>query len=99
MTQPTQEQCDRLAKAFQVGQTGYDDDWRDLYLDPDSKGVVVTHETIVDFRAASTGWSESCKAEEVDGGLYWDRIQVRAGRERVAVAIIDCGDYRLVYEQ
>lgn len=98
--EPTQEQIEQLAKLFQKGQTGYQDDWEDLCLDPWTKGLTATRDTLDNFReGARSVWAESSSVDEVDGGLYWDRIQVAKGQQRVALAVLDCGDFRLTYQQ
>ena len=96
--QPTPQQCEDLAKVFQIGQTDDADGWEDLYLDADA--TVATLDTLDDFRqAARTQWAESSTCEDIDGGLYWERIQIGKGHDRVALAVIDCGDFRLSYRQ
>lgn len=96
--EPTTEQIQKLAKVFQLGQTGYEDEWEDLYLDENN--VVVTRDTIDDFLNASVkDWTESSEVQKINDSIYWDRIQVSDGQERIALAVIDCGDFRVSYSQ
>jgi len=95
---PTTEQIEQLAKTFQLGNTGYEEDWEDLYLDEGN--VVATRDHLDDFlSAAHNEWSESSDDQEINGGYYWRRIQIVKGQNRVALAVIDCGDFRLSYKQ
>jgi hypothetical protein len=101
---PTQEQYDELAKVFQAGSTGDENGWENLAIDPDYMSEeclpVATRETIDDFRdAAKNSWNETSKCEKVPGGLYWPHVQALKGQPRVALAIIDCGEFRLTYQQ
>ena len=100
----TQEQYDELAKVFQAGDTGDIDGWDDLAIDPDYMSddavPVPTRETLDDFRrAAKHDWNESSTCQEICGGLFWSNVQARKGDRREALAVIDCGDFRLAYKQ
>ncbi len=100
----TQEQYDELARVFQIGSTGDEADWEDLAIDPDYMNGnslrVATRETLADFQDASRrDWNETSKCEEIRGGLYWSEVQIAKGDTRVALAVIDCGDFRLIYKQ
>lgn len=96
--QPTPQQCEALAKVFQTGQSGDADGWEDLYIDADA--AVATLDTLDDFRkAARTIWAEASTGEDIAGGLYWERVQIERGQERVSLAVIDCGTFRLTYSQ
>ncbi len=100
----TQEQYDELAKVFQIGSTGDEAGWEDLAIDPDYMNEgnlpVATRKTLTDFRdAAKHSWNETSTCEEIRGGLYWPHVQTAKRQPRVALAIIDCGDFRLAYKQ
>ena len=95
-----QTQCDELARLFMLGETGYSDDWEDLYLDPNTPGIEATLDTLDDFRrAARNTWQEASAAVDVPGGIYWDRVQIAKGQPRVALVVMDAGDFRLTYKQ
>ncbi len=99
----TQEQLDALARIFQTGDTGDSDGWEDLAIDPAwmdiADKVAVTAETLDDFRTAAVEhWAESSAVQEIDGGLFWDRVQTAKGEPRVKLAVYDCGDFRIAYK-
>lgn len=95
---PTNEQIEKLARHFATQHDGDDERWEDLYLD--NKVCVVTSDTLEDFRrAARTEWAESSTCKVSDAGIYWDRIQVAKGMERVTLGVIDCGEFRLAYRE
>lgn len=101
---PTQEQYDELAKVFQIGQTRDEAGWENLAIDPDYMDEedlpAVTADTLDDFlTAAANEWHTAGDRKEIRGGLYWDCVQVRPGDRRVSLAVIDCGDFRLAYQQ
>jgi len=101
--EPTQQQLDCLAKIFQTGDTGSPDGWEDLALDPDymsDDAVVSTRETLDDFRQASRqDWNETSTVQEIEGGLFWPHVQARKGDQRRALAVYDCGEFRIAYQQ
>lgn len=88
---PTAKQTERLAKIFAIGKDGDHDFWED-YTSP-----TPTRDALTSFR--NNGWTEDSGVKEIDGGYYWDRVQARKGDERYSLAVIDCGDFRLVYQQ
>ena len=101
---PTQEQYDELAKVFQSGSTGDAAGWEDLAIDSDYMSddclPVATRETFEHFReAAQNSWNETSTCQEIRGGLFWPHVQALKGQPRVALAVIDCGDFRLAYQQ
>ena len=101
---PTQSQYDELAKVFQIGTSGIADGWEELAIDPDYMAgeslPVATRDTLEDFRqAAKTDWIESSACQEINSGLYWEHVQVARGQRRVSLAVLDCGDFRLAYQQ
>ncbi len=102
---PTQEQYDELAKVFQVGDTGDADGWEDLAIDPDYMSddalPVVTRDTLDDFRRGSKEeWNETSTVQEIGGnGLFWPHVQEKKGDRREALAVLDCGEFRLAYKQ
>ena len=98
MMTPTAEQCEQLARVFSLGQTGYEDDWADLYIDADS--AVVTQDTLAGFLAAArNSWVECKEMQEINGGLFFSDVQALRGQQRCDLAVIDCGDFRLLYQQ
>ena len=96
---PTQAQLDALAKIFQTGQTGDEDEWEDLYLDgPDT--VTATRDTLDNFcAAAKSDWTESSNGQTIGQGMYWAQIQVKRGERRVSLAVLDCGGFCISYKQ
>lgn len=96
---PTKEQYEALAKVFQIGQTGDQEDWEDLFIDEDSADP--TRDLIEHYDGSQ--WVEAAGRVdiEVDGykGIYWETAQALSGSPRYSVAVIDCGDFRLIYQQ
>ena len=88
---PTTQETERLAKLFALGKDGDQDFWED-YTSPDP-----TLDALDSF--LNNNWNEDSGYEEIDGGYFWDRVQARKGDNRVSLAVIDCGEYRLVYQQ
>lgn len=100
MTEPTQEQLDRLARVFWGGETGCPEDAvHQLTLNADTEGVTTTRDTMDQFRAAATRYAECSGIEDHEGGIYIRYCQAQCGAPRVAVAVIDCGEFRLAYQQ
>ena len=96
----TQEQVDRLAQLFQLASSGDEDGWEGLYLTPDTSGVMVTRDTLDNFRAAAElQWLEVDGRQEFAGAVFWERVQMRKGGQRVSLIVLDCGDFRLCYSQ
>ena len=100
---PTQDQLDCLAKIYQAGDTGSEDGWEGLALEPDYmhiEVVVSTRESLDDFRRASRDdWHKTSAVVEFQNGLFWPRVQARKGDRREALAVYDCGDFRISYQQ
>ena len=90
----TKEQLEQLAKIFNFADTGCDadedDGWKDMAISAE-----LTCDTLAEFRSAADKWAETCPVQEINGGLFWKRVQALKGQPRVAVAVIDCGDFRL----
>lgn len=94
---PTAEQIEKLARVFSEGMTGYPEDFEDFFIDEDN--VICTRETLEDYRKNSQNWNQWSTVKEIDGGLFWEEVQALKGQPRVAVAVIDCGEFRLSYQQ
>lgn len=94
---PTKEQIEKLARVFAEGKDGEDDGWKSYYLS--ERNVVSTRDTMDDFRSGPQHWMESTPTQEISGGLYWESVKAMKGQERVSLAVIDCGDFRLTYQQ
>ena len=102
--QASQEQYDALAKVFQLGNTGDVEGWDDLAIDPaymsDDALPVATRDTLDNFRrAAREDWCEASACQEIVGGLFWEEVQAKKGDPRESLAVIDCGEFRLSYQQ
>ena len=97
--EPTTEQINALAKLFCCGQNGDEDGWEELYLTADE--VERTRDTLDNFRAAAREtWASASPCEgQHNGGLYWDEVQTARGETRVALAVLDCGDFRITYKE
>lgn len=97
--QPTKEQYEALAKVFQIGTTGEAEDWEDLFIDEDSADPT---RDLLEYYDGSQ-WYEAKGREdiEVDGykGVFWDSAQAQPGDNHYSLAVIDCGDFRLIYQQ
>ena len=74
-------------------------EWETLGIDEDETCADTTRETLDDFRRASKDWREPGRMQEVDGGLYWAECQAEAGQRRCELCVIDCGEYRLFYQE
>lgn len=72
--------------------------WEMEAIDGDNECVMTTRETLDDFRCHSRQWHEPGTCQEVDGGLYWQRCQAMKGQPRCELCIVDCGDFRLIYQ-
>jgi hypothetical protein len=95
--QATKEQLETLARVFSEGQTGYPEDFADYYIDENN--TATTQDTLDDFRRNSREWNELEAMEEIGGGLFFRKAQALKGQQRVDVAVIDCGEFRLTYQQ
>lgn len=97
--QPTAADYEKLARAYCRARYGNDAAWEDEAIDEDNDLVVVTRETLDDFRiAAKTQWAEANGREEFDGVIYWESVQARKGDRRESLTVVDCGDFRLCYK-
>ena len=72
--------------------------WQMEAIDQDSELVTTTPETLDDFRRNSRDWREPGRCQEIAGGLYWDRCQATKGQPRCELCIVDCGEFRLVFQ-
>lgn len=95
---PTKEQYDALAKVFQIGQTGDEEGWEDLFVDEDTADPT---RDLIEYYDGSQ-WVESSGRVDVEAdgykGIYWEEAKAMNGSERVSIAVIDCGDYRLIFQ-
>lgn len=93
---PTQQQIETLARFFAVCKDGEDENWEDYTCSE----PIVTRDPLDHFRmAAKQTWAEASGREEGVGCVYWSNVQARKGSPRVAMAVLDCGDFRLSYSQ
>lgn len=91
---PTAEQIETLKRNFQTGVTGDDIGWEDLRIGRTS--IIATRDSLDYYRqAAKQSWHESSPCCEMEGGLFWQRIQTVKGNQRVALAVLDCGSFRI----
>lgn len=109
MMNPVPADYEKLARILCVAQ-GNDPDaitkiingecpeWEMHAIDADNDCVTTTRETLDDFRRASEDWREPGKCEEVNGGLYWAKCQATKGQRRCELCVVDCGDFRLVFQ-
>lgn len=96
----TQEQIDRLARLFQAASTGDEDGWEDLYIASTTSALAETRDSLESFRlAAKQDWAEAEGREELEGAIYWERVQAHRGEPRTALIVVDCGEFRLSYRQ
>ncbi len=72
--------------------------WEFEAIDEDNDCVSTTRDTLDDFRSASPKWNESGKRQEINGGLYWEECQAEKGQRRCELCVVDCGDFRLIYQ-
>lgn len=72
--------------------------WEFESIDEDNECVSTTRETLDDFRAASPNWSEPGTRQEIEDGLYWNRCQPIKGQPRCELCVVDCGEFRLIYQ-
>ena len=98
MVNPTQADYEKLARTLLMAQDRDDDEWEDLGFDDGESCITITRETLDDFRAAAKQWQEPGRCLEVNGGLYWARCQAIKGKPRCELCIVDCGDFRLIYQ-
>ena len=98
MMNPTQADYEKLARTLLMAQDRDDDEWEELGFDDGESCVTTTRETLDDFRTAAKQWHEPCRCQEVNGGLYWERCQAIKGQPRRELCIVDCGDFRLIYQ-
>jgi len=91
----TQEHANLVARAYQRGDTGWEDDWEDLFLTPDN--VEFTLDALE--RYDGTAWVEARGMErfEIDGHptIYWEQVQATKGQQRRSLVIVDFTDFRL----
>ena len=95
---PTTEELKSLTILFALGSTGYPD-FDDYELLGEDE-IVCTRDTLDNFRdSARKDWREAEGQKELEGGIYWDRVQISKGDERVHLAVFDCGDFRISYKK
>lgn len=96
-TEPTLDQCEALAKVFQIGMTGNSKDWK--VLDIDGKNAYPTPDKL-EYHDGSH-WLEASGREDIEvndyKGIFWETVQSVYGTPRYSLAVIDCGDYRLFF--
>ncbi len=103
---PTEANYETLARTLCVAQ-GDDPDamtrgecpeWELHAIDADNDCVSTTRDTLDDFRRNSKSWRQPGRCEEVNGGLYWATCQAIKGQRRCELCVVDCGDFRLVFQ-
>jgi len=97
---PTAADYERLARAY-LQITGQDpEEWEWESIDDDNSLVSATRETLEDFKKNRLGWNEPGKMEQIANvaGLYWPRCQAVKGQPRCELTVVDCGDFRLIYQ-
>jgi hypothetical protein len=97
MSNATLDQIEQLARVFAAGNDGDDEQWKSYCLS--ERNVILTRDTLDDFRNGSRGWVESSPCQEIEGGIFFERVKAMKGQQRVSVAVIDCGEFRLTYQQ
>ena len=73
-------------------------EWELLTIGEGNDCVSTTRDTLDDFRRNSQHWREPGRMEEVNGGLYWAECQASKGHRRCELCVIDCGEFRLIYQ-
>jgi len=100
--QPTQAQLNELAKIYQIGTTGDEEDWESEAIAVEALPkdyIVVTRDTLDDFRHASKHeWNETSTVQEINGGLFWPHVQARKGDRRESLSVCDCGEFRIAFK-
>ena len=107
--EPTAAEYETLARAVCQGR-GIDPDeetkfggelmteWEQLGIDEDENCADTTRDTLDAFRPNSKNWREPGRMQEVDGGLYWAECQAQKGQRRCELCVVDCGEFRLIYQ-
>ena len=72
--------------------------WEAEGIDDDNDCVSEPRESLDDFRRNSQNWREPGQRREVNGGLYWEKCQAVKGQPRCELCIVDCGDFRLIFQ-
>ena len=73
-------------------------EWEMCAIDEDSDCVSTTRDTLDDFRRNSKKWREPGTCEEINSGLYWAECQATKGQRRCELCIVDCGEFRLMFQ-
>ena len=73
-------------------------EWEMQAIDEDSDLVSTTRDTLDDFRRNSKKWREPGTCEEINSGLYWAECQATKGQRRCELCIVDCGEFRLMFQ-
>lgn len=94
---PSEETLQAFRAAIAEQETGYPEDYAEVSL----AAIETTRDPFASF---GTTWAK--KSTEHLGLLstgepfcYWREVQAMPGQRRVTVAIADCGDFRLIYQQ
>jgi hypothetical protein len=92
---------DVVNRAFHTGQDYTEEpEWDEESIC--ESGVDTTRDDFGLYLSGSQ-WRERGGKEvfEIDGHrcVYWDRVQARKGDQRVAVTVVDFGDFRAVYQR
>ena len=106
---PTEADYEKLARTLCLAQWTNPDatvktlhsecrEWELHGIDADSDEVSTTRDTLDDFRRNSKTWNEAGKREEINGGLYWDSCQAIKGQRRCELCVVDCGDFRIIFQ-
>lgn len=104
---PTEADYEKLARTLCLAR-GTDPDriargcdcpeWEMEAIDEDNDLVCETRETLDDFRSNSSNWREPGRCEVVNGGLYWAMCQAAKGQPRCELCVVDCGEFRLIFQ-
>ncbi len=99
MMELTTKQCETLAKAIRLGETGYEDGWEDDCVTAADQFVAVTRDELAAFDGS--GWAEATGREgfEVDGhpAVHFESVQVQKGDRRGSLTVVDFGDFRAAW--
>ena len=95
---PTDANYETLARTLCLARGTDPEEWEDEGIDEDETCVDTTRDTLDDFRHNSKRWREPGRREEVNGGLYWSQCQAMKGQRRCELCVVDCGDFRLIFQ-
>ena len=102
MMKATDKDYEKLARIYMQA-TGQDpEDWEDEAIDEENKLVSLTRESLEDFKKNRHAWNEPGTMQEItvnnSKALYWARCQAVKGQRRCELTVLDCGDFRLIYQ-